>query len=208
MIKHNIFSPFFYQTYVEETPLIQEAYLDKMIENYNYNPNHSHDWNVHTDYMWKDTLPHKLDWWDSIQHYKKYVNQFIYDYFRGLQLNWKINETPWYNVYGQGHKADQHSHLPCDFSAVHFLKFNPEVHEPIRFLNPRDITVKYLAEYKPHLHNNLGTCTKQSYFKEFYVPEIVEGSFIIFPSDMEHLVWPSQTDELRIVIAFNFNIHE
>ena len=207
MKKVNIFSPFFYHFQMEEHPMIKDAYLDDIISNYNLAPFNSHDWNVHTDYKLKDGLK-QLDWWTSIQHYKKYVNQFIEHYFRGLQLDWRIDDNPWYTAYGKGQKADQHEHMTCDFSAVHFLKFNPEVHEPIRFVHPEQTKTKYLSRFKPLIVDNLGTCDRQSYYKEHYVPVINEGDFIIFPSELQHLVWPNESDELRVTIAFNFSLRE
>lgn len=207
MEKVNIFSPFFYHFKMEEHFIIKDAYLDDIIENYNDAPFLSHDWDVHSTYLYKDTPPNKIDWWTSIQHYKKYVNQFIQDYFR-QPLDWRIDDDPWYVAYGKNQKADQHDHIDADFSAVHFLKYNPEIHEPIRFIHPQQAKTKYIDKLRPLVCNNLGTCDKQSYYKELYVPEINEGDLIIFPSDMQHLVWGSQTDELRVSIAFNFKIHE
>ena len=98
--------------------------------------------------------------------------------------------------------------MTCDFSAVHFLKFNPEVHEPIRFVHPQQTKTKYLSRFKPLIVDNLGTCDRQSYYKEHYVPVINEGDFIIFPSELQHLVWGNNSDELRVTIAFNFSLRE
>jgi len=205
MKKVNIFSPFFYHFKMEEHSVIKDAYLNSILENYKLYPHNSHDWDVHTSYYLKDNLPNKLDWWTSIQHYKTYVNQFIEDYFRA-SLDWRIEEDPWYTVYGKGQKADWHDHLPADFSAVHFLKFNSEVHNPIVFTNPDVTSTKLQAQYKSHIVSKLGTCDKQSYYKEQYSPVINEGDFIIFPSQLMHLVEPNTVDETRITIAFNFNI--
>ena len=207
MKKVNILSPFFYHFQMEEHSIIKDAYMDDIIDNYNKLPYNSHDWNVHTNYKLKDDLK-KLDWWTSVQHYKKYVNQFIEHYFRGLQLDWRIDDEPWYTAYGKKQKADQHDHMTCDFSAVHFLKFNPEVHEPIRFVHPQQTKTKYLSRFKPLIVDNLGTCDRQSYYKEHYVPVINEGDFIIFPSELQHLVWGNNSDELRVTIAFNFSLRE
>ena len=207
MEKVNIFSPFFYHFQMEEHSIIKDAYIDDIIDNYNKLPYNSHDWNVHTNYKLKDELQ-PLDWWTSVQHYKKYVNQFIEHYFRGLQLDWRIDDEPWYTAYGKGQKADQHDHMTCDFSAVHFLKFNPKVHEPIRFVHPQQTKTKYLSRFKPLIVDNLGTCDRQSYYKEHYVPLINEGDFIIFPSELQHLVWGNESDELRVTIAFNFSLRE
>ena len=206
MEKFDIFSPFYYKANVAETTQIQDAYMGDIVANYNSNPNSSNDWNVHTDYGLKPTLPHQIDWWTSVQYYKTYINNFIEDYYRGLQLDWRIDDEPWYTVYGKGQKADQHEHMTSDFSAVHFLKFNPKLHEPIKFLHPEFTKTKYIKKLKPIVESNLGTCTKQSYYKEHFVPEINEGDLIIFPSELQHLVHPNTSDELRVTIAFNFSL--
>lgn len=206
MNKVNIFSPFFYKFKLSEHSLIKDAYLDNILKNYELYPKHSRDWDVHTSYAYNaETLPYEIDWWTSVQYYKTYVNQFIEDYFR-KPLDWRIQNDPWYVVYGKEQKSDWHEHMPADFSAVHFFKFNKDVHNPITFTNPDFISSKLHETYKPHLLNNLGTCDKQSYFKTQYTPEIEEGDFIIFPSQLLHLVAPNESDELRVTIAFNFNI--
>lgn len=205
MKKVDIFSPFFYQFKLKEHSIIKDAYLNSMLDNYNSFPHNSHDWDVHTSYKLRDHLPNQLDWWTSIQYYKNYINQFIEDYFR-MPLDWRILEDPWYTIYGNKQKADWHDHMPADFSAVHFIKYDSSIHSEFIFTNPDIPSAKFQAAYKPHIVNNLGDCDKQSYFKEQYRPEISEGDFIIFPSQMMHLVNANMTDDLRITIAMNFNI--
>ena len=191
---------------MSEHSLIKDAYLGNILKNYELHPKHSHDWDVHTSYAYNaETLPYEIDWWTSVQYYKTYVNQFIEDYFR-KQLDWRIQGDPWYVVYGKGQKADWHDHMPVDFSAVHFIKYDSSIHSEFTFTNPDIPSAKFQAAYKPHIVNNLGDCDKQSYFKEQYRPEISEGDFIIFPSQMMHLVNANMTDDLRITIAFNFNV--
>jgi len=205
MEKINVFSPFFYKFKLKEHSIIKDAYLNSMLDNFKAYPHNSHDWDVHTSYKLKDNLPNQLDWWVGVQHYKTYVNQFIEDYFR-TSLDWRILEDPWYNIYGENQKADWHDHLPADFSAVHFIKYDQSAHSEFTFTNPDIPSTKLHAAFKSHLVDNLGDCDKQSYYKEQYRPEINEGDFIIFPSQMMHLVSPNQSDNLRITIAFNFNI--
>ena len=88
MNKIDIFSPFFYKFKINEHSLIKNAYLDSIIKNYNHSPHHSHDWDVHTSFLWKDTLLNNLDWWESelnwysgddeiSQNLQFYVNEFI-----------------------------------------------------------------------------------------------------------------------------------
>ena len=50
--------------------------------------------------------------------------------------------SAWVNAYKSNQSHDLHDHLPCQFSAVHYLKYNPEVHTPTIFVNPyRQVSV-------------------------------------------------------------------
>lgn len=201
----NIFSNFYWKQTIQETSYIQECYLDKITDNYNFNPKSSPDWDVHTSYNNEENLPYKLEWWDSVQHYKKYINKFIYE-FLGDKYDWRINGTPWYTTYGINQSAAQHEHFPDQFSFVHFLQFNPEVHSPITFVNPNSIVSKYLLEQNNFKEKINFKNSKQSLYHPLYSPLITEGDCIIFPSNLEHLVEKSTSKELRTTIAFNFNI--
>ena len=206
MERHNIFSPFYYKGYVEETPLIQQSYTDKMIANYRVDPNHSNDWHVHSSYSGFGNLPHQLDWWESIKYYKYYINNFIQDYF-GKPLEWEINDTPWYNVYGANQNGPQHEHIDSDISVVHYLKFNPEVHSGTTFINPNFIKTKYFQLSKKSFIGNLvKENINHSLYGTQFTPVVREGDLIIFPSDLEHRVIQSFSDDYRIIIAFNFTI--
>jgi len=206
MQKFDLFSPFYYKGHVEETPLIQTIHLPAMIENYKFDPNFSEDWHVHSSYSNADSLPFKIYWDDIFQHYNKYINQFIVEYF-GQQYEWEIADKPWYNVYGKGQDGMQHEHIDADFSVVHYLKFNPEVHSGTTFVNPNFISTKYLNILKKHLVDKMdGNDSKHSLYREKFTPSVVEGDMIIFPSQFEHMVYRSLGDDLRVIVAFNILI--
>ena len=46
----------------------------------------------------------------------------------------------------------------------------------------------------------------QSLFHPRFTPLIEEGDLVIFPSQLEHMVPKSESDEIRITIAFNIKI--
>lgn len=201
----NIFSNFYWKEFVEETSEIQNSYLAKIINNYNYDPKASPDWNVHTSYNNEENLPSKLDWWLSIQYYKKYVNNFIQEFF-GYEYNWEISGSPWYTTYGKGQSAAQHEHFPDQFSFVHFIQFDPKLHPPLTFVNPNSLVSKYTLKQNNFKEKINFRNLKQSLYYPLYSPLINEGDCIIFPSNLEHLVEKSTSNELRTTIAFNFNI--
>lgn len=201
----NLFSNFYWKGFIKETPQIQKSYLDKIIENYNFDPKLSPDWNVHTSYNNEENLVNKLEWWDCVKHYKLYINKFIQDFF-GQIHDWRINGHPWYTTYGQGQSAAQHEHFPDNFSFVHFLQFDSEVHSPLTFVNPNSIVSKYMLEQNNFKEKINFNDLKQSLYHPLHSPLIQEGDFIIFPSNLEHLVKKSTSTKLRTTIAFNFNI--
>ena len=107
---------------------------------------------------------------------------------------------------GSGQSASQHSHSPDQFSFVHFLQYDSKVHNPLTFVNPQLNMIKYLHGVHPILRDGINEYEELTTFKEEYSPEISEGSIIIFPSYLEHYVRQSISNQLRITVAFNFNI--
>lgn len=203
----NIFSPFYHIESLNEDHLkIKEAYLDKIIENYNYHPNLSPDWNVHTSYGMDDHLKNKIDWSVSLNIYSNYINQFIYSYFN-KNLNWELCGSIWYTAYGPGQSANIHEHVPDVFSIVHFIKFNPQVHWPISFINPAGSYMKLILDKYPNLKDNINFQDQnQSLFHPRFTPSVNEGDLVIFPSNLEHMVEKADSEELRVTIAFNIKI--
>jgi len=140
--------------------------------------------------------------------YSKYVNEFLIQFFGHLP-NWKIKGDIWYNAYGSNQTADIHDHLPDHFSIVHFLKFNPEVHNPIQFINPMESVVKHILTMSPSLKENINRFDQtQSLYTGRFMPIIEEGDIIIFPGSLPHGVPLSLSDEVRVTVAFNIDIVE
>lgn len=203
---NNVFSPFFYENYVTETSFIQEKYLDKIFENYEYAPGKSQDWAVHTSYNMEDSLPNRIDWNISLDIYRKYIDDFMRLFF-GSTYQYNVNGSPWYTVYGNNQNANTHEHIPDHFSVVHFLKFNSEKHWPITFLNPQEGLTKYLLTAHNQLKEKINfNNIVQSHFHPRFTPKLTEGSLIIFPGHLPHLVEKNFSDELRITIAFNISL--
>jgi len=205
-MKTCIFSPFFWKKNVSETGNIQSKYLKSIFHNYEELPNLSPDWNVHTSYGQEDRLPEKLDWNYSLNIYETYIDSFLEDFFQTIP-RYKISGTPWYTAYGPGQGANIHEHLPDHFSIVHFLKFNPKVHWPITFINPNNNSTKILLDSEPSIKNRINfDDSEQSYFHPRFTPNLEEGDLIIFPSQLEHMVEKTTSEELRISIAFNIKL--
>ncbi len=109
----------------------------------------------------------------------------------------------WYNYYVDGEWQEQHNHLSSPlhtnvthFSCIHFLSFNPEIHNSVTFLDPLWRIRAHSLEFKSHeYHPKID-------------PPITEGEFIMFPPYLEHEVRKGKPtpDYPRITMSFNIEV--
>ncbi len=203
----NIFSPFYHRINLEQDHLdLKKLILDDIIDNYEHMPNLSPDWNVHTSYSSDKYLKNEISWTEPKRIYSKYINNFLEGFFN-KQIDWEICGNIWYTAYGPGQSANIHDHVPDVFSVVHFIKFNPNEHWPITFINPNGPYTKLVLDKYPNLKNNIDFNNQsQSLFHPRFTPYVEEGDLIIFPSNLEHMVEKTNSNELRVTIAFNIKI--
>ena len=108
----------------------------------------------------------------------------------------------WYNVYMNGEWQEDHDHVGgpygSHYSCIHFLSFNPEIHEQLEFKDPM------------HQLRNLSVELDRNDYSHIWKPNVKEGDFLMFPSYLSHCVKPGKPtpDYPRITIAFNFRILE
>jgi hypothetical protein len=206
MERYNIFSPFYYKTHITETEFLKQIHLEAILVNYKASPNHSHDWNMHTSYGHNEDLPFQINWEHFFFIYKDYIDQFCLEFF-GAGKSWEIIDNIWYNVYGKEQNGMQHNHIGADFSVVHYLKFNPEIHTGTTFINPRSNEVLYYKNISQPLIKNLEeTNIEHSLYQEVFTPNVNEGDFIIFPSHLDHVIYKNNSDDFRVTTALNFKI--
>jgi hypothetical protein len=205
MIRKNLFAPFFYQTNLSSHKQVSDLCLNKFIENYNFNPNHSKDWNAHNSFNDPHLLPNEIDWNLILDLYRDNIAKFIYEFFK-KEYDWELMNI-WYNVYGMRQDGMQHEHIGADFSVIHYLKFDPKIHKATTFINPNFIATKYLKSAQKTLVDKMNEKDiDQSFYQEKFTIDVAEGDLIIFPSHLEHLVERCESDDLRVTIAFNFKI--
>ena len=75
---------------------------------------------------------------------------------------------------------------------VYYVQFGPKGHKPTAFLNPMRLQVQ--------MYEMRGLCAP-SEFK----PEVTEGTLIVFPGYLDHLVPLCQSDKPRTIVSFNFD---
>ena len=108
----------------------------------------------------------------------------------------------WYNVYANGEYQESHTHLvenhPIHFACVHFLSYNPEIHNPVTFSDPIAKTRFHSIEFPSHKYD------------EKIRPNVKEGDLLMFPSYLEHEVkaGPPTPEYPRITISFNIRINK
>ena len=106
----------------------------------------------------------------------------------------------WYNVYMNGEWQEEHDHVGgphgSHYSCIHFLSFDPKIHQPVEFRDP-------LSQLR-----NLSVELDRNNYDHTWYPDIKEGDFIMFPSYLAHSVKPGKAtpDYPRITIAFNFRV--
>lgn len=109
--------------------------------------------------------------------------------------------SAWVNAYKSNQSHDLHDHLPCQFSAVHYLKYNPEVHTSTIFVNPyRQVSISSSPRHESFVMDQIPPMWHPQ-----STLDVEEGDILIFPSFFEHRVARQTSDELRVTISFNFN---
>ena len=132
-----------------------------------------------------------------------YMDEFLKEtiaYETHMNFPQNTKSKPWYNMYLKGSWQERHNHLPgTSFSAVYYLKFDPEIHLPTCFHTDNKIQpfMAMGAQFKPG-------CAPYWYAKELFFPKVTQGDLIIFPAPMDHTVPVQTSDDPRISIAFNF----
>ena len=134
-----------------------------------------------------------------VKYYREYVTKF---FDKPVEFEF---EDIWLNVYSKGEFQEEHSHITpsiflkrAHFSCIHYLKFDPEVHKPVVFVDPIE-DMRY---------NTLEM--DSNYYSDKWSPQIREGDLLMFPSYLKHFVDKSDPtpDNPRISISFNIRINQ
>lgn len=102
-----------------------------------------------------------------------------------LERELSLEDVPnmWVQKYWKGNIHTIHNHGSIGYVCVLYLKYNPEVHKPIKF-------------YAPFQHFFTGSMLSHS-------PEVAEGDLYFFPAVIPHTSQYNDTDEERMVLSFN-----
>jgi len=203
-----IFSPFYWKAHVEETTDIINSCMGKIESNVLKAPvaiPHGWECTIHSSFRSNDPSM-KLDDQYLLSVYSKYITNFLYEY--NIKPG-KFNiHSPWYNVFSKSQYQEPHTHLPSDFSVVHYITFDETQHLATTFVHPNPIISQSTKAFRPRLMNRLDSgCPAHSFYMNFYTPpQIKEGDLIIFPSFLNHYVKPNISEKQRITITFNVEV--
>ena len=159
----------------------------KQILNFVGNADYRVENKLHTDYRKKDNTnkpqtEYSYPIWELLKPYLKTLSN---------ELGFDPTSCPvpnmWSQKYYSGSNHKVHNHGPFGYSFILYLKFNPEVHKPTRFMTPLNIPFK----------NSFNGADL------WYNPSIKEGDLVCFPSMILHESQIQETDEERMILSFN-----
>ena len=114
-----------------------------------------------------------------------------------------------YTVMTKESQMSNHIHTDCEFTTVHYLKFNNESSESTLFHNSNDYAKFLVTSLSPSLSK---VCDNKSIhnswiYQTFKIPT-QEDDFLIFPAVLEHSVPRIESDEERVTVVTNINVKE
>lgn len=89
----------------------------------------------------------------------------------------------WFEISKFGNYHELHTHGCYGYSAVCYVEYDKEVHEPTIFVAP------FLNFWDGNVLD--------------YIPTVNEGSIIFFPSSIVHYTKPNYYEKQRIILSFN-----
>jgi len=165
------------------------------------NLHHSYSFNNEDNSKFK-----KIDYSDLIPLYNKAVaNSLNQLYFKDkVNFTYKIDN---YTCLKHSSYMREHVHLDCDFTAIHYLRFNNKQHFPTNFVNTQKHS-NYTVKLLPTLVEKLDTsAVENSWMCDNYSINTDENDFVLTPAIVEHSIpYHNNCDDHRITIVLNIKI--
>ena len=189
----------------------KEQILEDITENYNKNPNRQ----VWSQSFMGTNIHHSIgdvsknfkvpDYTKLNLAYRKPTEYFI------QQLNFKNSVTIEQNIANytaSKHEAflEPHHHTGCQFSMVHYLKFNPNQNKSTVFINPYVHQEwwddrKMLSAFAGDIKN-----TRFAWTEDEWAFDVEEDDLIIFPAPLKHYVKTYASENMRVTISMNIKL--
>ena len=131
------------------------------------------------------TLGYKLQPDENMTKLLEHISQSVYELADKTDFAVELKDF-WFNVASPGQFQEFHTHENCHYSFVYYVKA-PENSGDISFFNP--IRGDYTPDFDTGVAKN-------------FTPK--EGMFIVFRSNLMHMVKKNLSDQDRISISGNF----
>ena len=150
----------------------------------------------------------KIDYSKLIPLYNEKVTNALNQLYFKQKINFRYTIEN-YTCVKENNSMREHVHLGCDFTGVHYLKFNKDEHFPTNFINTHKHS-NYTSKLLPTLNNELDTSsTENSWMCENYSINTDEDDLVITPAIVEHSIpYHEKCNDHRITIAINIHIEK
>ena len=134
---------------------------------------------------------------ESFSEFRNYILNNAFQSLTHYNHRFELNNM-WININRKGNYNTLHRHPNCILSGVFWVKASENCGK-LKFDNPNGFVETNLIEYTDD-----DVKKEHNYYHMFeFTPR--EGIMILFPSHLQHLVEPNESDEDRISIAFNLS---
>jgi hypothetical protein len=209
---NSLFSFPYYKVKIPPESYNKEKIVSTAMHNYSKSPVRN-KWNcdssLHHAYNdLKNPFFDKIDYSSVIPIYKSIIKKFI-DNLKFIDDNFYWNfEIQNYTVTTENQNMSSHHHMPAVFTAIHYVKFNSDQHNPTLFHNP--------SKYSPVLgmfyneQQSIFDCNdvNNSWIWNTTMIPTEEDDFIITPAIVDHSIIPSKSLNERITIALNIHLNK
>jgi len=184
---------------------------------YNYNKNKKRNaWdkgkitesNLHHIYNdWNNTDFKKINFDKLIPIYEDVFIEFFKNLkFRKEEVKFKFDIVN-YTCLTSSQNMASHFHIDCDFSAIHYIKFDETEHTSTLFENSNTYS-NYIENLRPSLNKILDkTCLLNSWYYKNFRFKIKENDICIIPGLLSHsILKQAETEKTRITIVCNISL--
>lgn len=211
---NQIFGIPFYKGIISPTEYDKQYYVDSIAENYRRNPQRNrwdhglhHHSDIHQSFkdMGNDAFI-RLDYSQLMPIYSQHIKNF----FTEIGIADKVGARfiiANYTCMKSGQFLREHRHGDADFSGVHYLKFDPNTHSPT-YYNNLGMHPFFLNVVNEILVKSLEGTGNETWTRDYATLPTQEDDIIIFPGFVQHYVPPFESDEMRMVFAFNIKVTE
>ena len=211
---HQIFGfPCFIKN-VDENLYNKERIIKDIEHNYNKNKERN-AWdkgktesNLHHVYNdWDNTDFKKINFDELLPIYKGVFAEFLKNLkFVKKEIKFKFDIVN-YTCLTSSQNMACHIHIDCDFSAIHYIKFDETEHTSTLFENSNNYS-SYIEYLRPSLDKLLDkTCILNSWYYKNFMFKIKENDICIVPSILLHsILKQGETKKTRITIVCNISL--